>query len=74
MSKTPKRLYYDNMTANYIVQIHVVHERTKHIEVAYHVPRKKYDAGIIESKHVYFVNKLANLLTKPLEKSQMQFI
>ena len=54
------RLYFDNRSANYIVQIHVVHERTKHIEVDCHVVRKRYDAGIIESKHVYFANELAN--------------
>ena len=41
------RLYYDNRSANYIVQKHVFYKRTKHIEVDCHVIRKKYDADII---------------------------
>ena len=36
--------------------------------------RKKYDADIIEPKHVFSANQLVNLLTKPLERSRVQFI
>ena len=38
----------------------------KHIEVDYHVVRRKYDADIIELKHVFSANQPADLLTKPL--------
>jgi len=41
------RLYYDNRSANYIVQKPVFYKRTKHIEVDCHVIRKKYDVDII---------------------------
>jgi len=31
--ESPMRMYYDNQTAIYIVENHVLHERTKHIEI-----------------------------------------
>jgi len=46
----------------------------EYIEVDCHVIWRKYDAGIIEPKHVSSVNQLTDLLTKPLERSRMQFI
>ena len=52
MPKTPMRLYCDNMSTIYIVYNFVFHERTQHIEVDCHVALRKYDAGIIEPKHV----------------------
>ena len=66
--KTLMRLYYDNMSAIYIVQNSVFHKRTKHIEVDCHVVRKKYDASIIEPKHVSCANQFADLLTKTLRE------
>ena len=71
--KTLMRLYYDNMSAIYIVQNSVFHGR-KHIEVNCHVVWRKYDAGIIEPKHVSSANQLVDLLTKPLERSRLQFL
>jgi len=67
--KTPMRLYCDNRLVNYIVQNHVFHAKTKHTEVDCHVVWRKYNADIIESKHVSSVNQLVNLLTKPLRRS-----
>ena len=73
-AQTPMRLYCDNRSTDYIVQNHVFHERTKHIEVNCHVVRRNYDVGIIEPKHVFSANQLANLLTKSLGRSRVQFI
>jgi len=72
--KTLMRLYSDNKSTSYIIQNHVFHEMTKHIEVDCHAVKRKYDAGIIESKHVSSANRLVDILTKPLRRSRVQFI
>ena len=74
MPKTPIRLHFDNKLANYIIQNLVFYERMKYIEVNCHVIQSKYGAGIIEPKLIFSVNQLAHLLTRPLRRSQMQFI
>lgn len=67
--KALMRLYYDNLLAIYTVQNSDFHERTKYIEVDGHVVREKYDAVMIEPKHLCFSNQLADLLTKSLGRS-----
>ena len=75
MSKTPIRLYSDNMSANYNVQNHVFHKKTKHIEVdSMWYGESMMLVFIIESKHASSTTQLANLLTKPLWRYRVQFI
>jgi len=50
------------------------HERTKHIEVDCNIVRKKLEKKIIVAKHVSSRHQLANLLTKPLGRTQIDFI
>ena len=50
------------------------HERIKHIEVDCHIIRKKLEANIIVVKHVTLGHRLADLLTKPLGKTRIDFI
>jgi len=46
------RLYGDNKTPIHIAKNDVFHERTKHIEVDYHIVRKKLEDKIVVVKHV----------------------
>jgi len=52
----------------------VFHKRTIHIEVNYHIVRKKLEENIIVAKHVSSEHQLADLLTKLLGKIRVDFI
>jgi len=70
----PIKLYGDNKTTIHIAENAVFHERTKHIEVDYHIVRKKLEEKITVVKHVSSGHRLAKLLTKPLGRTQVDFI
>jgi len=61
----PMRLYGDNKTSIHITENDVFYERTKYIEVDYHIARKKLEDKIVVAKHVSSEHQLADLLTKP---------
>jgi len=67
------RLYGDKETID-IAENVVFHERTKHIEVDYHIVRKKLEKKIIVAKHVSSGHQLTDLLTKALGRIQVDFI
>jgi len=68
------RLYGDNKTTIYIVENVVFHEKTKHIEVDYHIVCNKLEENIIVAKHVSLWHQLAELLTEPLGRTRVDFI
>jgi hypothetical protein len=47
----------------------VLHSRTKHIEVRYHVTRYNVEKGNIDLIHVPTKKQLADILSKPLDQA-----
>ena len=56
---------------NYILQlISYIHERTKHIEIDFHIVREKMQVGFLKTLHVTTHNQLANIFTKAIHPTK----
>jgi len=67
------KLYGDNKATIHIAENIVLYERTKHVEVDCHVVRKKLEEIFIVAKHVSSGHQITNLLTKPLDRTRVDF-
>ena len=68
------RLYGDNKITIHIAKNAVFHEGTKHIEVDYHIVHQTLEEKIVVMKHVSSGHQLADLLTKSLGRTRVDFI
>ena len=59
-------LYYDNMSALYMIINPVMHARTKHVELDYHFVREKRARGQFLTQFVKSKDQLADIRTKAL--------
>ncbi|KAD1053238.1 hypothetical protein E3N88_43359 [Mikania micrantha] len=66
----PPTLFCDNTGATYLCANPVYHSRMKHIALDYHFVREQVSAGKLRVLHISSQDQLADMLTKPLARSQ----
>ena len=69
-SEAPVQLKGDNQAANSLVHNHHIHERSKHIDVAYHHVRDLARRNLIQLSYIPSSEMIANGMTKPLPKER----
>jgi hypothetical protein len=67
--KLPIKIYIDNLSAIYIAQHDVQHDRTKHIDIKYHFIKQYVEEKIIELEWISTEKQLADIFTKALGKN-----
>lgn len=67
-------LYSNSTAAIYFATNPVFHERTKHIELDFHMVRERLEKGLLQSFHVRTEDQVADILTKPLFSHQFEHL
>jgi hypothetical protein len=70
----PVVLYVDNLGANALARNPVFHDRSKHIAIQYHYTRDLVKAGRVRLEYLHTKEMLADILTKPLPRSQHEYL
>ncbi|GKV36736.1 hypothetical protein SLEP1_g44835 [Rubroshorea leprosula] len=70
----PTPLYCDNQAARHIAANPVFHERTKHLQIDYHIVHEKLLAGVLYPLPISSSHQPANILTKALSKDSFHFL
>ena len=66
------QLLSDNQAVNFLIKNAHIHERSKHIDVAYHHVRNLYNKNLIKLNYVSSADMIADDLTKSLSKNKFK--
>jgi Reverse transcriptase (RNA-dependent DNA polymerase) len=69
-SASPTKLWCDNQGAIRLAKNPEHHERTKHIDIRYHLIRLHLEEGVVDLQHVSTLQQAADCLTKGLEREK----
>ncbi|GJX93416.1 retrovirus-related pol polyprotein from transposon TNT 1-94 [Tanacetum coccineum] len=72
-SSTPI-LWCDNLGATYLSANPIFHARTKHVEIDYHIVRKKVAQGDLQVQHISTHDQIVDIFTKPLPTPRFLFL
>ncbi|CAL0327305.1 unnamed protein product [Lupinus luteus] len=67
VQETSTKVLCDNSSIIKLSKNHVLHGRSKHIDVRFHFLRDLIRDGVIELIHCTSKNQLADIMTKPLK-------
>eukprot|EP00253_Pinus_taeda_P009188 PITA_09188 len=67
-------IFCDNSSAIALSKNSVFHKRTKHIDIKFHYIRELVNNGYIVLKHCRTQEKVADILTKPLQHKSFEFL
>ena len=67
-------LFCDNMSTISILNNHVQHSRTKHIDIRYHFIRDLVEEKVVSLEHISTENQIADLFTKSLDTLRFEFL
>lgn len=70
----PPLLFIDNFSALHLTTNPMLHARTKYIELDYHFVREKVVQGAMVTRFILSLQRIADMLPKPLSKSHFQFL
>ena len=70
----PIPIHYDNTNAISVSKNLVFHSKTKHIPIKYHFLREQVTKTIVSLHYIPSKDQIANIFTKPLEKSQFEYL
>jgi hypothetical protein len=70
--REPTVIYEDNQGCIALTENPVMHKRTKHIDIRHHFIREKVESKEIVLKYVATRDQLADMLTKPLKRPELE--
>ena len=70
----PVIIHCDNTSTMSMAKNHVLHSKTKHISIKYHVLREKVAKKEIRLEYVNTKDQIADIFTKPFPKDTFEYL